>query len=105
MKHLGQFLAQSRKQFLQRPTVLQQQKMQWERRLSDFTFSFHFHALEKEMATPSSVLTWSGIKIAGRNINKLRYSDDTTLMAESEEELKSLLMKVKEESEIGRAHV
>ena len=40
-----------------------------------------------------------GIKIAGRNINHLRYSDDTTLMAESEEELKSLLMKVKEESE------
>ena len=64
-----------------------------------------------------------GIKIAGRNINNLRYADDTTLTAESEEELKSLLMKVKEESEkvglkiniqktkswhsvqIGRAHV
>ena len=43
--------------------------------------------------------TKAGIKIAGRNINNLRYSDDTTLMAESEEELKSLLMKVKEESE------
>ena len=41
----------------------------------------------------------AGIKIAGRNINKLRYADNTTLMAESEEELKSLLMKVKEESE------
>ena len=41
----------------------------------------------------------AGIKIAGRNINNLRYGDDTTLMAESEEELKSLLMKVKEESE------
>ena len=41
----------------------------------------------------------SGIKIAGRNINNLRYADDTTLMAESEEELKSLLMKVREESE------
>ena len=40
----------------------------------------------------------AGIKIAGRNINNLRYTDDTTLMAESEEELKSLLMKVKEES-------
>ena len=40
-----------------------------------------------------------GIKIAGRNINNLRYADDTTLMAESEEELKGLLMKVKEESE------
>ena len=41
----------------------------------------------------------AGIKIAGRNINNVRYADDTTLMAESEEELKSLLMKVKEESE------
>ena len=41
----------------------------------------------------------AGIKIAGRNINKLRYADDTTLIAESEEELKSLLLKVKEESE------
>ena len=41
----------------------------------------------------------AGINIAGRNINKLRYSDDTTLMAKSEEELKSFLMKVKEESE------
>ena len=41
----------------------------------------------------------AGIKIAGRNINNLRYADDTTLMAESKEELKSLLMKVKEESE------
>ena len=41
----------------------------------------------------------AGIKIAGRNINNLRYADDTTLLAESEEELKSLLMRVKEESE------
>ena len=41
----------------------------------------------------------AGVKIAGRNINNLRYADETTLMAESEEELKSLLMKVKEESE------
>ena len=41
----------------------------------------------------------AGIKIAGRNINNLRYADDTTLMGESEEELKSLLMKVKEDSE------
>ena len=41
----------------------------------------------------------AGIKIAGRNINNFRYADDTTLMAESEEELKSLLMKVKEENE------
>ena len=43
--------------------------------------------------------TQAGIKIARRNVNNLRYADDTTLMAESEEELKSLLMKVKEESE------
>ena len=43
--------------------------------------------------------TQAGIKIAGRNINNLRYTDDTTLMPESEEELKSLLMKVKEKSE------
>ena len=47
----------------------------------------------------------AGIKIAGRNINNLRYADDTTLMAECEEELKSLLMKVKEESEkVGFIH-
>ena len=43
--------------------------------------------------------TQAGIKISGRNINNLRYADDTTLMAENEDELKSLLMKVKEESE------
>ena len=43
--------------------------------------------------------TQAGVKIAGRNINNLGYADDTTIMAESEEELKSLLMKVKEESE------
>ena len=43
--------------------------------------------------------TQAGIKIAGRNINNLRYADDTTLMADSEEKLKNLLMKVKEESE------
>ena len=45
--------------------------------------------------------TQAGIKIAGRNINNLRYADDTTLIAESEEELKSLLMKVREESKKG----
>ena len=47
----------------------------------------------------------AGFKIAGRNINNLRYADDTTLMAESEEELKSLLMKVKEESERVGLHL
>ena len=46
--------------------------------------------------------TQAGIKIAGRNISNLRYADDTTFMAESEEELKSLLMKLKEESEKAR---
>ena len=51
------------------------------------------------MRNPSLDEVQAGIKIAGRNINDLRYADDTTLMAESEEEIKSLLMKVKEESE------
>ena len=46
----------------------------------------------------------SGIKIAGRNINNLKYADDTTLMAESEEELKSLLMKVKKSEKVGLKH-
>ena len=50
------------------------------------------------MRNPGLDETQAGIKIAGENINNLRYADDTTLMAESEEELKSLLMKVKEES-------
>jgi len=59
---------------------------------------FNFYA---EYITQNARLdeTQGGIKIAGRNINNLRYADDTTLKAESEEELKSLLMKVKEESE------
>ena len=51
------------------------------------------------MRNPGLDETQAGIKIAGENINNLRYADDTTLMAESEEELKSLLMKVKEKSE------
>ena len=51
------------------------------------------------MRTAGLEETQAGIKIAGRNLNNLRYADDTTLMAESEEELKSLLMKVKAESE------
>ena len=51
------------------------------------------------MRNPGLDEAQAGIKIAGRNINNLRYADDTTLMAESEEELKSLLMKVKENSE------
>ena len=51
------------------------------------------------MQNPGLDEAQAGIKIAGRNINNLRYTDDTTLMVENEEELKSLLMKVKEESE------
>ena len=57
-----------------------------------FIFSFEYSFLYSYQAQ-------AGIKIAGRNISNLRYADDTTLMAESKEELKSLLMKVKEESE------
>ena len=56
-----------------------------------------FHRVHHEKCWLEEAQT--GIKIAGRNISHLRYADDTTLMAESEEELKSLLMKVKEESE------
>ena len=59
---------------------------------------FNFYA-EYMMRNAGLEETQAGIKIAGRNINNLRYADDTTLMAESEAELKSLLMKVKEESE------
>ena len=59
---------------------------------------FNFYA-EYIMRNPGLKEAQAGIKIAGRNINNLRYADDTTLMVESEEELKSLLMKVKEESE------
>ena len=59
---------------------------------------FNFYA-EYIMRNAGLEETQAGIKIAGRNINHLRYADDTTLMGESEEELKSLLMKVKEESE------
>ena len=59
---------------------------------------FNFYA-EYIMQNAGLTETQAGIKIAGWNINNLRYADDTTLMAESEEELKSLLMEVKEESE------
>ena len=59
---------------------------------------FNFYA-EYIMTNAGLEEAQAGIKIAGRNLNNLRYADDTTLMAEIEEELKSLLMKVKEESE------
>ena len=64
----------------------------------NLSFMFNFNA-EYIMRHAGLEETQAGIKTAGRNINNLRYADDTALMAESEEELKSLLMKVKEESE------
>ena len=60
---------------------------------------FNFYA-EYIMRNAGLEETQAGLKIAGRNLNNLRYEDDTTLIAESEEELKSLLMKVKEESKM-----
>ena len=67
-------------------------------RLYIVTLLINFYA-EYIMRNAELEETQAGIKIAGRNLNNLRYADDTTLMAESEEELKSLLTKVKEESE------
>ena len=64
--------------------------------LSPYLFNLYAEYIRKNIGLEEAQ---AGIKIARRNINKLRYADDTTLMAESEEELKSLLMKVKEESE------
>ena len=64
--------------------------------LSHYLFNFYAEYIMRNAGLEEAQ---AGIKIAGRNINNLRYADDTTLMAESEEELKSLLMKVKEESE------
>ena len=67
-------------------------------RLYIFTCLFNFYA-EYIMGNTKLNESQTGIKIAGKNINNFRYADDTTLMAESEEELKSLLMSMKEESE------
>ena len=64
--------------------------------LSPYLFNFYAEYIMRNAGVEEAQ---AGIKIAGRNSNNLRYADDTTLMAESEEELKSLLMKVKEESE------
>ena len=64
--------------------------------LSPYLFNFYAEYIMRYAGLEEAQ---AGIKIAGRNINNLRYADDTTLMAESKEELKSLLMKVKEESE------
>ena len=75
--------------------------------LSPYLFSLHAEYIMRNARLEE---TQAGIKIAGRNINNLRYADDTTLMAESKKELKSLVMKVKEESEkiglkLGKEHV
>ena len=64
--------------------------------MSPWLFNFYAEYMMRNTGLEEAQV---GIKIAGRNINNLRYADDTTLMAESEEELKSLLMKMKEESE------
>ena len=64
--------------------------------MSPWLFNLHAEYIRRNAGLDEAQ---AGIKIAGRNINNLRYADDTTLMAESEEELKSLQMKVKEESE------
>ena len=64
--------------------------------LSPFLFNLYVEYIMQNAGLDEAQ---AGIKIAGRNVNSLRYADDTTLMAESEEELKSLLMKMKEESE------
>ena len=77
----------------------QQTGSNWERsmsRLSPCLFNLYAEYIMRNVGLNEAQ---AGIKIAGRNISKLRYADNTTLMAESEEELKSLLMKVKEESE------
>ena len=63
--------------------------------LSPYLFNFYAEHIMRNAGLEEAQ---AGIKIAGRNINNLRYADDTTLMAENEEELKSFLMKVKEES-------
>ena len=64
--------------------------------MSPYLFNFYAEYIMRNAGLEEAQ---TGVKIAGRNINNLRYADDTTLMAESEEDLKSLLMKVKEESE------
>ena len=90
---------QVRKQQLERD--MEQQTCSMKRstsRLHIVTCLFNFYA-EYIMRNTGLEEAQAGVKIAGRNINKLRYADDTTLMTESEEELKNLLMKGKEESE------
>ena len=68
------------------------------RKLSPCLFNFYAEHIMRNAGLEDAQ---TGIKIAGRNINNLRYADDTTLMAESEEELKSLLIKVKESEKVG----
>ena len=75
---------------------MKQQTVSMKRSMSPCLFNFYAEFIMRNAGLDEAQ---AGIKIAGRNINNLRYANDTTLMAESEEELKSLLMKVKEESE------
>ena len=89
---------QVRKQQLELDNRLVPNRKRSTSRLYIVTLLFNFYA-EYIMKNAGLEKAQAGIKISGRNINNLRYTDDTTLMAESEEELKSLLMKVKEESE------
>ena len=74
-------------------------KIEIELSIKNFPRTATIQSTEYIMRNAGLKETQAGIKTAGRNINNLRYADDTTLMAESEEELKSLLMKVKEERE------
>ena len=88
---------QARKQQLE----LDMEQQTGSKQEKEYIKAVYCHPAYAEYITRNAGLeeTQAGIKIAQRNINNLRYADDTTLMAESEEELKSLLMKVKEESE------
>ena len=86
---------QVRKQLLELD-MEQQTGSKWEK---EYIKAVYCHPAEYIMRNAGLDEAQAGIKIAGRNINNLRYADDTTLVAESEEELKHLLMKVKEESE------
>ena len=71
----------------------------WEHLLSKYFLSYLIYMQSTSCEMPGLDDSQAGIKTAGRNINNLKYADDTTLMAESEEEFKSLLIRVKEESE------
>ena len=96
--HVSMYVLSHVKLFVTPRTVACQAPLSMARILEWVAISFSIYA-EYIMQNAKLDEAQTGIKIAGRNINNLRYADDTTLMAETEEELKSLLMKVKEESE------